>query len=395
MLRYYAIDDDLYGLSEIEPVKGLQKAINALLCQYVDEINQQLYSPIAIGPGVRQHTLEWGKGARWVMNNPMTDFRLVESRSNAAQFFNNTYSVLVAAMMNALGESSLGVSNVDRYQNDKTATEVKQLQQQRNARDSFNQIFLADSIKRMMQLWHSMNQLLLFSDPQKQHFILRVVGKEYLDYLTDKGLDSTTSISDEALSTLVEAQQVLDEKSQEAIKPTDFSSIKYPVTYKEDGEEVTKPKLMLDDDGKTGELIVTPDDLTGTFDFVVDVQPMQSSAEDDRKQAQQQAVSIMITNPNVPLLLQQEGVKPKFKQLFVDWLEAQGFSDADKYFETIPQNPAPAGGPQGGMSPDMAAAAMGGNQGGQPGQGGFQTPFGYKVPLPNQFMWTPGSGGGQ
>src|SRR5690606_38807443 len=38
LLRYYTVDDDLYGLSEIEPVKGIQKAINALLCQYVDEI---------------------------------------------------------------------------------------------------------------------------------------------------------------------------------------------------------------------------------------------------------------------------------------------------------------------------------------------------------------------
>ncbi len=45
MLRYYSVDDDLYGLSEIEPVKGLQKAINAILCQYIDEINQNLYSP--------------------------------------------------------------------------------------------------------------------------------------------------------------------------------------------------------------------------------------------------------------------------------------------------------------------------------------------------------------
>src|SRR3990167_9642693 len=54
LLKYYPIDDDLYGLSQIEPIKSLQKAINALLCQYVDEINQKLYSPIAVGPGVRQ-----------------------------------------------------------------------------------------------------------------------------------------------------------------------------------------------------------------------------------------------------------------------------------------------------------------------------------------------------
>jgi len=84
MLRYYVIDDDLYGLSEIEPIQGLQKAINALLCQYVDEINQNLYSPIAIGPGVRQHTLEWGKGARWIMNNPLPNRKTSSSSTLAA-----------------------------------------------------------------------------------------------------------------------------------------------------------------------------------------------------------------------------------------------------------------------------------------------------------------------
>ena len=31
MLKYYPIDDDIYGVSEIEPIKSLQKAVNALL----------------------------------------------------------------------------------------------------------------------------------------------------------------------------------------------------------------------------------------------------------------------------------------------------------------------------------------------------------------------------
>src|SRR5260221_6072233 len=199
MLRYYAIDDDLYGLAEIEPIKGLQKAVNAILCQYVDEINMQLYSPVAIGPGVRQHTLEWGKGARWIMNNPNSDFRLVESHSQASQFFNSTYSVLVAAMMNALGESSLGVSNTQPYSKDKTATEVQSLSMTRNARDNFQQIFLQDSMSRMLRLWHSMNQQLLFTDEDQPYYILRIVGKELIEDFIDLGLGDTIVEDEEAL----------------------------------------------------------------------------------------------------------------------------------------------------------------------------------------------------
>src|SRR3990167_1678717 len=43
MLRYYPIDDDLYGFSEIEPIERLQRATNSLINQYFDAINQDLY----------------------------------------------------------------------------------------------------------------------------------------------------------------------------------------------------------------------------------------------------------------------------------------------------------------------------------------------------------------
>ena len=352
MLRYYSVDDDLYGLSEIEPIKGLQKAINALLCQYVDEINQKLYSPIAIGPGVRQHTLEWGKGARWIMNNPMSDFRLVESQSNAAQYFNNTYSVLVAAMMNALGESSLGVSNTQPYQNDKTATEVKALQIQRNSRDNYNQIFLAEAIKRQYMLWHSMNQRLLFSDPKSAYYIIRITGDEALRYYEQVGMSEMT-IDNEALESAYENN--IDPSTAKEM----FTIPKYPIKV---GDEY-KSKLVKDDSGKSAMLYVEPEDLKGLFDFSIDVESMAVTADAEKKQARQAAVSMLATNPNVVQLLASDGYTPKFKDLFSIWLEDLGFSDADRFFE---KNQAPAQG--GGANPlEALKAAMGGEAGAAPG----------------------------
>lgn len=354
MLRYYAIDDDLYGLSEIEPVKGLQKAINALLCQYVDEINQALYSPIAIGPGVRQHTLEWGKGARWIMNNPMSDFRLVESRSNAAQYFNNTYSVLVAAMMNALGESSLGVSNVQPYQKDKTATEVKALQLQRNARDNYNQIFLAEAIKRQMMLWHSMNQVLLFADPKTSHYMIRISGPEAIEYFMQNDLNAKTTIKgSEELA--FEYSKITGHERQ--LKEEDLMEYKYPIR---DGKEV-KPKLTLQEKGRSALLAVEPSDINGAYDFIIDVESMQVNADEERKQARQAAVSLLATNPQVTDMLLKEGVKPKFKELFTSWLEDLGFADAERFFEQAkPQDMAAVMGGGEGGGENIMAALMGG-----------------------------------
>lgn len=365
MLRYYVVDDDLYGLSEIEPIKGLQKAINAILCQYVDEINQKLYSPIAIGPGVRQHTLEWGKGARWIMNNPLTDFRLVESRSNAAQFFNNTYSVLVAAMMNALGESSLGVSNVQPYQQDKTATEIKALQLQRNARDNFNQIFLSEAIKRQMMLWHSMNQVLLFSDPKNTHYIIRISGPDAIKYFVSQDLNAMELPDEQAIMGVESITSGAESK-------VDQETIMMPKYGVKIGDK-EEPKLKVEDKGRSAVLYIEPADVKGSFDFAVDVESMQVNADEERKQARQAAVSLLATNPNVTQMLLQEGVKPKFKELFVTWLEDLGFSDAERFFETANKSEmmtAMMGG-QGGGNSDMAAlaAAAGGAPSGLPGMG--------------------------
>lgn len=341
LLKYLPIDDDLYGLSEIEPIKGLQKAINALLCQYVDEINQNLYSPIAIGPGVRQHTLEWGKGARWIMNNPMTDFRLVESRSNAAQYFNNTYSVLVSAMMNALGESSLGVSNIQPYSNDKTATEVKALQVQKNSRDNHNQLMLSEAIKRQYMLWHTMNQLLLFADPTKTNYVIRIAGDDALKYYQKRGL-SDMQLQPESVAIIKEQMDIFGlsaDASEEELQQTGIDlngafSPKYPVNIGSQKEPKVVSKMMLEDQGGGGLLYIEPSDLKGNFDFSVDVESMKVTAEEERKQAQQTAVSLLVSNPNLLGILQQEGVKPKFKELFVSWLGDLGFRDAERFFET-------------------------------------------------------------
>lgn len=366
MLRYYAVDDDLYGLSEIEPVKGLQKAINALLCQYVDEINQKLYSPIAIGPGVRQHTLEWGKGARWMMNNPMSDYRLVESQSNAAQFFNNTYSVLVAAMMNALGESSLGISNTQPYQTDKTATEVKALQLQRNARDQYNQIFLAEAIKRQYMLWHTMNKTMLFGDEEAQPYVIRIVGRDALKYFTKTGLGAY-SVDDEYLAEYYKLQRMKLEaggKLPKEYKAEEVGSPKFPINLGTEDKPDLKTKLRMEDGDDSALLGIEPKDLKGDFDFVVDVESMAVSANEERKQSRQAAVSMLATNPNVTQMLGAEGIKPKFKELFVTWLEDLGFSDADRYFEKIESRP--EGGPpgQGGNIQQMIEQLTG--KGGRP-----------------------------
>jgi hypothetical protein len=396
MLRYYAIDDDLYGLSEIEPVKGLQKALNALLCQYVDEINQKLYSPIAVGPGVRQHTLEWGKGARWIMNNPMTDFRLVESRSNAAEFFNNTYSALVAAMMNALGESSLGTSNVQPFQQDKTATEVKALQLQRNSRDNFNQNFLSEAIKRQYMLWHTMNKVLLFSDPKTTYYMIRIAGADAVKYFSQEHL-ADPILSDEQALLVGDDMEKINEALEAAkkteglselfaqnpaleraftVRPENYLVPQFPVNIGTKKEPNNVSKLQVDDTGKSAQLAIEPDDINGEFDFIIDVESMQVSADEERKTGRQAAITLLSSNPNVTQMLAAENIKPKFKDLFVVWLEDLGFADADRFFEKVQEGQAGETAAAGGAGLEQLMKSIQGGQGQNPAPSGATPPTG-------------------
>lgn len=358
MLRYYSVDDDLYGLSEIEPVKGIQKAINALLCQYIDEINQNLYSPIAIGPGVKQHTLEWGKGARWMMNNPATDYRIVQTNSNAAQYFNGTYSMLVAAMMTALGESSLGVSNVQPFQTEKTATEVKELTVQRNSRDQFNQIFLAEAIKRQYLLWHSMNQALLFSDDAAGHYVFRIVGRDTMKFMQESGLDAN-ELPDESVMLMYQNQEMLGDDIGAEGLANQHMVPKFGVNIGNKKSPEIVPKLSVDSNGKGASIYLEPDDIMGQYDFYIDVESMAVNSDAQRKKAQETAVTMLTSNPNVSALLATENYKPKFKDLFVTWLEDLGIQGAERYFEEIPQEQAPA---------QAEAAGAKGPIGGRPGR---------------------------
>src|SRR3990167_3594256 len=191
-LKYYPIDDDLYGLSEIEPIEKLQRATNALICQYLDAINMGLYPVIKVrqtGGAVQMHTLEFGPGKKWLMNDPQTDVVPHEQGTAGVTEFTSTYRFLIGAIQEGLGETSQGISNLVPGGDKKTATEIKDTAMSRSARDNFNQIFLSDALKKQMSFWHVMNRQFLFSNPKEQVKIIRIVGKDAIKYFQDAGLD--------------------------------------------------------------------------------------------------------------------------------------------------------------------------------------------------------------
>lgn len=330
ILKYYPIDDDLYGLSEIEPVETLQRAINAVVNQYLEAVNVSTYPIVkvrATGGAVQMHTLGFGKGAKWLMSDPASDVMPLDMRVSGVQEFGQTYRFLVGALQEALGETSQGVSNLAPGQADKTATEVKDLALSRSARDNYNQLFLADALKKQMMFWFTMNQQFLFASPQERHKIIRIVGKDAIKYFQNMGLDGE-ALTDDSID-MLSAENVPTD-----LNINDFTQPMYPVT----AGSVTVPKLTMEEDGQTGTLIIEPEDLMGNYDYIPDVQTMQLPDEAQLLTAAKNMVEISL-NPATIQLMAQEGYKLKAKEIIEDYFERLGVKDADKYFEKLQVDP--------------------------------------------------------
>ena len=298
------------------------------------------------------------------------------------QYFQATYSALVAAFNTAMGDSSQGVGGIDPFNSDKTATEIKNTQKQQNVRDQDNQNALADALKDMMSMWMSNNKQFLFADKGMHEYLLKIIGEKDFGFFKKLGMHENSldtegakmigdiltqgdgDVSDLQLQELTQAGSMPRYPVVENPKETDPEKIKI------------KPKMSLDETGREASISLVPEDLQGVYDYVPDVKSMGSGAEEEFRLARKEATDLLFNNQVVLNLLQQEGVKPNAKEILTEIFEDSGTKDADRFFSEINQNDAAGQGPQ---DPTGVPEAM--------GQQGLPTPDG--APLPQEQMAQP------
>lgn len=364
-LRYYPLQDDPLGESEVEPVIPLWRAIQATVCGYMDEVILKMRPPLKIIEGAaRIETIEYGPEAQWLVTRPdaVTE---AQSAGEAIRYFQTTYSALVSAFNTAMGDLSQGTSSVDPFNPDKTATEIRATERQQNVRDQKNQNDLSDFIKDIMTMWLSNNKQFLFSDPAKKEHILRIVGQDKYEKFIKAGMDES-EIPPEAVRELQDIIEQNPEMSEEELYLlADTARVPaYPVVENPDAKEedqIIKPKMRIRDDGNVADISVVPEDLEGTYDYIPDVKAMTSTHSVEMAQARQQAISLFTTNEMLLTLLAQEGYRPKVKEIVRSTFEELGLRDADRYFEKLEVNPMTngqtqppqAGAPQNGGIPPL------------------------------------------
>lgn len=393
--RYYKITGDPIGESEVEPVLPIWRAIQAVVCGFLDTMNIHMNPPLKIIEGaVRIETIIFEPENQMLMDRPdaVTEY---QGSAEPMNLFQSTYSALVAAFNQAMGDLSQQVSNEDPFNSgeQKTATEVKYVAKQQNSRDQKNQNSLAECIEDMMSMWISNNKQFLFTDLEKKEYLIQILGGDLFSYFERSGLSETTispenmqllkdliiqepNISDDDLQTMIDA-------AKEPLHPViENPEEKNPYKLK------IKPKMRKNDMGDAAELSVVPADLEGTYDYIADVESMAAgSIQEDQESVQ--AIYSLITQPNVLTLLQQEGYSVNAKEIISDIISSISRNDPEKYFKQIqppsqPQEGAGAIPPEsiGGLPGDLAASAnslVAGQAPQPPGlsqQGGIQPPSG-------------------
>jgi hypothetical protein len=213
-------------MGEIEPVERLQRAINSLINQRLDNVNLILNSgwKVDLTVGVDLTSLVSRPGMI-VKTKRMDALERIDIPDVTGSSFANTYTFLQSSLIDALGVQDYTVGNRETTPTgQKTATGLRLTQEEGNARFKLKiQIFEEEVIKKLAEQWLKLRQQFT-TKPQ----IIRITGKDALEFLRNEM-----------------------DYSKSTVNMGDHMS----------------PKLQ----GMTGEFshfVVEPDDIAGEYDFV-------------------------------------------------------------------------------------------------------------------------------
>lgn len=182
----YPYPGELFGMGEIEPVDRVQRAINAVLNQRLDNVQLVLNNmwKVRKGAGVDMHTLVSTPG-NVITTNDMAGVEMFNTPDVTGATFVGTMSYLTSALQNGSGitDYTTGVNDSSNTVN-QTATGVRLIQQEANAQFKLKvQLFNDMVVKEIANQW---KELRVQYTTEEQ--VIRIVGRDQIQKIVDSGL---------------------------------------------------------------------------------------------------------------------------------------------------------------------------------------------------------------
>jgi len=179
----YPYPGELYGMGEIEPVDRIQRAINAVLNQRLDNVQLTLNTmwKVKKDSNTDMHTLVSAPG-NIITTGDMNAVEAVQVPDVTGPTFVQTMNYLTSAMQNGSGitDYTVGIDGSNSVAN-KTATGTRLIQQEANAQFKLKiQLFNHMVIQRIANLWKDL-RIQYTTEEQK----VRIIGRDLVNYLRE------------------------------------------------------------------------------------------------------------------------------------------------------------------------------------------------------------------
>lgn len=179
----YPYPNELYGMGEIEPVERIQRAINAVLNQRLDNVQLTLNTmwKVRNGSGVALHTLKSTPG-NIITTNDMNGVEPIQIPDVTGSTFVQTMNYLTSSLQNGTGITDY-TSGINSSSNTatKTATGTRLIQQEANAQFKLKiQLFNKMVIEKIADQWKDLR--IQYTTEEK---MLRIIGPGLIKYMRD------------------------------------------------------------------------------------------------------------------------------------------------------------------------------------------------------------------
>ena len=269
--------DDFMGMGDFERGKTMQMVINSTWNLYLDAVKMSIFPPALINKDyiASMASVKWGAAEKWLVrgNNTANAAQVLNLTPQGVSTFGNTYQVASSSLLNMFGTTDTAVTAQTEAGFGKTPQALKQQASRENTRDNADRFYMEQFLIKVMK-----KMVNLVSKKQSGSVTLRLFGKEL----------------EQLQRSYPELKDAYDEKTG---------------------------RLSL----KKGSSTLYDYEIVSGSTYAVDQQSQQANLT--------ALIGMVIKNPQIIQVLDQEGYTLKFGELFKRTISNSGIQDWDKILE--------------------------------------------------------------